>query len=130
MLIPNFYKIKKFEEIDHQIHAAIRLNPDHELYRGHFPGQPVMPGVVQLQIVKELLEKALEKNLLLSRLVSAKYYAMIIPGDSTDIEISIRIKTVEDGEYKITAEIKNETTLFTKVRAVLTVPATSVAPPK
>ena len=30
------------------------LNPDHLIYKAHFPGQPVTPGVCILQIIQEL----------------------------------------------------------------------------
>jgi len=58
MLLPDFYHIIHLEQSDKQLSAQIRLNPNHEVYRGHFPQQAVVPGVVQLQIVKELLEQS------------------------------------------------------------------------
>ncbi len=120
MLLPGFYKIKEFEISESQIRAVIRLNPDHEVYKGHFPGQPVVPGVVQLQIIKELLEKGLKKKLLISKIISAKYYSMITPDDMPVLEISIQLKYIKTGEYKIIAQISQEETFFTKVRAIFT----------
>lgn len=120
MLLPGFYKIKEFEISESQIRAVIRLNPDHEVYKGHFPGQPIVPGVVQLQIIKELLEKGLKKKLLISKIISAKYYSMITPDDTPVLEISIQLKYIKTGEYKIIAQISQEETFFTKVRAIFT----------
>ena len=121
MLIEGFYRIKKFSINDSFIEARIALNPEHKVYEGHFPGQPVVPGVIQLQIIKELLEKGLEKKLRLSKVISAKYYSMIIPGNAPEHDITIQFKLTETGEYKITAEIKRETTVFTKVRAIISI---------
>ena len=120
MLVPGFYTIIDFEAREDQVRTVIELNPGHEIYKGHFPGQPVVPGVVQLQIIKELLEKRLEKKLLLSKIVSAKYYSMIMPDVSPVLDISVQYKSFETGEYKITAQIRGRETLFTKVRAIFT----------
>ncbi|NOX84933.1 MAG: 3-hydroxyacyl-ACP dehydratase [Chlorobi bacterium] len=121
MLIPGFYTIIDFETPENQVRANIELNPDHEVYKGHFPGQPIVPGVIQLQIIKELLEKGLEKKLLLSKIISAKYYSMITPDGYPVLEISVQLKRVETGEYKITAQISRDIAVFTKVRAIFKV---------
>ncbi len=34
---------------------SMELNPAHPVYEGHFPGNPVVPGVCQLQMISELL---------------------------------------------------------------------------
>ena len=31
----------------------VRLDASHPVYRGHFPGHPVLPGVCTLQLVRE-----------------------------------------------------------------------------
>jgi len=119
MLIPGFYKIVEFEASENQVRATVELNPDHVVYKGHFPGRPVVPGVIQLQIIKEMLEKGLGKKLLLSRIISAKYYSMIIPGEMPQLDVSIQIKPVEKGDFKITSQINSGEKVFTKVRALL-----------
>ena len=53
MLLENFYKIIHIKEREDGKQAIeIELNPGHVLYQGHFPGQPVVPGVCTLQIIK------------------------------------------------------------------------------
>lgn len=54
MLLENFYKIiHRKEREDGKREIEIELNPGHALYQGHFPGQPVVPGVCTLQMIKE-----------------------------------------------------------------------------
>ena len=58
MLLENFYKIIHIKEREDGKQAIeIELNPGHMLYQGHFPGQPVVPGVCTLQMIKESAEQ-------------------------------------------------------------------------
>ncbi|HRW21900.1 MAG TPA: 3-hydroxylacyl-ACP dehydratase, partial [Bacteroidales bacterium] len=64
MLLEDFYTII---ELDHQdkenIKAIIGLNENHEIYNGHFPGSPVVPGVCLTQLIKEIVETIEKKEL-------------------------------------------------------------------
>lgn len=121
MLIKDFYRFKQFQTTDDIISGAIILNPAHGVYKGHFPGRPVVPGVIQLQIIKEMLEKGLGEKLFLGTIVSAKYYSLISPVETPELDISVQYKLTETGKYKIGAQISRGETVFSKVRAVLSV---------
>ena len=41
----------------------IKLDPEHFIYKAHFPGEPITPGVCIMQIAKELLEEAEEDEM-------------------------------------------------------------------
>ena len=64
MLLENFYKIiHRKEREDGKQAIEIELNPGHVLYQGHFPGQPVVPGVCTLQMIKESAEQIVSRPL-------------------------------------------------------------------
>lgn len=115
MLIPDFYTVVDFQVTENQVNAQVRLNPNHEVYKGHFPGQPVVPGVIQLQMIKELLEKAVNEKLLLNRMVFTKYLRMIVPGTSPVINLQINY-SMKDTARAFTAVIKDDRFVFTKVK--------------
>ena len=115
MLIPDFYTVVDFQVTENQVNAQIRLNPEHEVYKGHFPGQPVVPGVIQLQMIKELMEKALNQKLLLNQMVFAKYLMMIVPGTSPVINLKITY-SIKETTRVFTAVIKDDRFVFTKVK--------------
>ena len=50
---------------ENSLSILIRLNAKHSIYEGHFPEQPITPGVVQLAIIKELLAEHLQVKLAL-----------------------------------------------------------------
>ncbi len=56
MLIEGLYSILSFEQQDDILTSRIKLYKEHEIFKGHFPGNPVMPGVCMIQIIKELTE--------------------------------------------------------------------------
>ena len=105
MLIEGLYKITANEKTAEGISATVHLNKDHEIFKGHFPGNPVMPGVCMIQIIKELTEEATGKNLFLSVSSNIKFMAIINPEKNPDLQLVIDIAE-ENGEVKV----KNTTT--------------------
>ena len=55
----------------------IILNPDNLIYKAHFPGQPVTPGVCVLQMVSELLSVQEGKQLTIKSIKNAKFTRMM-----------------------------------------------------
>ncbi len=100
MLIEGLYKITATEKTADGILAQIHLNKDHAIFKGHFPGNPVMPGVCMIQIIKELTEEATGKNLFLSVSSNIKFMAIINPEKNPDLSLAMDI-TEENGEVKI-----------------------------
>ena len=58
MLLDDFFTIIDLEKTDESVISNIKIDPSHKIFEGHFPGNPITPGVVQVQLVKEILEKA------------------------------------------------------------------------
>ncbi len=54
MLLDNLYHIVEQEIGEQTITATIALHTTHPIFEGHFPGQPILPGVCQTQMCVEL----------------------------------------------------------------------------
>lgn len=120
MLIKNLYAIESFYKTDTKVEASISINPLHEIFAGHFPGHPVLPGVCQIQIVKELIEKAVEKRLFLTASNQCKFLQMIEPTNNNILTISIDYKA-GDTEIAANGIIKNYDKIFLKIAVVFTI---------
>ncbi|MCT4639903.1 MAG: hypothetical protein N4A72_19545 [Bacteroidales bacterium] len=120
MLIKDFYTIDScsYSQDNNNISANITINPNHDVYKGHFPGQPVVPGVIQLQILRELCEKEFNKPLSITGSSVIKYINMIIPDKNPKLAIDIAIKEI-DGAYKIDGKILDGDTVFLKAKLTL-----------
>ncbi len=101
MLIEGLYTIEDFKKDNPGVEAVIQINKNHDVFKGHFPGNPVMPGVCMVQIIKELTEKATDKNLFLAVASNIKFMAIINPEKNDTLKLSITIKEAENNEIKI-----------------------------
>jgi len=97
--------------------ATIKLYPDHIVYAGHFPGHPVTPGVVQMQIIHELLEMHFRRNLKLTTLPQCKFLKILNPNETSQIVVRVEFaRQVELLHVKAWGE--NGTDIFFKLNSV------------
>ena len=78
----------------------IILNPDHLIYKAHFPGQPVTPGVCILQMLQELLSIKVGKQLFIKNIKNAKFISMMSPVTDARVSVLFSSVTSEDGGIK------------------------------
>jgi len=120
ILAGDFYTIVSTVTETGRTTAVLKINPDHEIFRGHFPGQPVVPGVCMMQIVKELLETATNRSLRLHTGLDLKFLSVIDPGKNSTIHAETDYTELASGDINVTARIFfNETTFF-KFKGVFT----------
>lgn len=71
-------------------------------YEGHFPGQPILPAIVQLAVVRYLAEAALKTSLVPAELSRVKFKGMVLPDDQVEVSVSLTQKTLLwQGNFKI-----------------------------
>lgn len=100
-ILTDFYTLKSSEKTENgSFIANISLNKDHEIFKGHFPGNPVTPGVCMMQIVKELTEEFTGKKLFLKSASNVKFMAIINPFETPDLDLSFII-TESETEVKV-----------------------------
>ncbi|HET8737304.1 MAG TPA: 3-hydroxyacyl-ACP dehydratase [Pricia sp.] len=116
MLIKELYSIQSFNGSDGSVEASIKLNKDHDVFKGHFPGNPIMPGVCMIQLVKELTEKAVGRDLFLSVVSHVKFMAIINPEKNEVIEVALDISEEED-TVKVKNTVSFDDTLALKLTA-------------
>lgn len=121
-ILTNFYTLNSFEEKENGAFSAkISLNKDHDIFRGHFPGNPVTPGVCMMQIVKELTEEFTGESLFLKSASNVKFMAIINPFENPDLDLQMNISETEN-EIKV----KNTTSFGETIALKLSVNYTKI----
>ena len=100
-LIPHrdpFLWIDEVVEIDDQrIHAKKKIEEELDVFRGHYPHFPILPGVLQLEAAFQagaiLIAKTQQVGEgqvpVVTRVNNTKFRAMVKPGDTLDIEVEL-----------------------------------------
>jgi 3-hydroxyacyl-[acyl-carrier-protein] dehydratase len=99
MLQNDLYTIRDFglSETGDKISAKILLNKEHPVFKGHFPGNPILPGACTVQITLELLEKGIGKELMLTKASNIKYLGFINPVTTPEVLFDLAIKNTDTG---------------------------------
>ncbi len=117
MLLNDFFTISEMKAAPEKLVVQIGLNAKHRIFDGHFPGNPVTPGVVQLQIVKEILESHFKKDLSLKIISKCKFLNILNPENTPAITITIDFSVVEE-QIKMNAAGAFEETAFFKFSGI------------
>lgn len=116
MLLNSFFKITGIQQ-DEKYTVNIELNPDHEVYKGHFPGNPIAPGVCLTQMVKETVEYITKKNLTMVTGDNLKFMAILNPEVNPNVVMTLSIKTKDNGHLQADSNVTAGETNFFSIKA-------------
>ncbi len=128
MLKDNFYKIRFASPVREtggigfppisEYSFSIGLNRDHPVFEGHFPGNPVVPGVCQVEIIKELVSGIVEKDITLASSDNIKFLNMISPKANPDVNVKLTIKMKTVDQWDVSATISKGDLVFIKFKGI------------
>ncbi|MCJ7802106.1 MAG: 3-hydroxyacyl-ACP dehydratase FabZ [Candidatus Marinimicrobia bacterium] len=107
--------------------AIKNVSVNEPYFQGHFPGRPIMPGVLILEsmaqagafLVLHDLEDPLKKGMLFSAVEKSKFRAPIVPGDQIVLEMKLtkfRLGTAKiRGEAYVNNKLVAEATLLASI---------------
>lgn len=110
-----FYTLLSMNRTETGWEAVVELDPGHRIYEGHFPGQPVVPGVCTLTMIREILAKALDRPVRFGYIKECKYISALLPEKGMQVRF---VMDVEDDALRCTAFRGEETVL--KLSATVT----------
>ena len=67
----------------------MKISPGHASLAGHFPGNPVVPGVVLLDEVVNALARHVGGDLRITGMPTLKFLSPLLPGEDFRIDIAI-----------------------------------------
>ncbi|HZY37541.1 MAG TPA: hypothetical protein VFE53_12880 [Mucilaginibacter sp.] len=102
----NIFIIENLTHSDGKVNVTLVVNPGSDILKGHFPGQPVVPGACMLQLVKDVLETVLKNKLRLKKAQQVKFMNIVVPGDD-HLRLSISFTNAEDSSFSVQASMTN-----------------------
>lgn len=120
----DLYIIKStHSESVNKITVQVEINPVLALFRGHFPGNPILPGVATIQILKELISEHLGCNVSLVKAANIKYLSFVNPEKNSLIDFDIELKDMENGNLYCVSGIHFESTVFCSFKGEFSIPS-------
>jgi 3-hydroxyacyl-[acyl-carrier-protein] dehydratase len=118
MILENFYTIedKRVDESKENYSFEIHINSKHDIFKGHFPGNPVMPGVCMMQIIKEMSQSIVGQKLFMEKCSNVKFLALINPDTNPNLTLELKL-VEEDGKIKVRNITKFEETVALRLSA-------------
>ena len=86
----------------------VQLNPTHPVYEGHFPGNPVAPGVMLVNMIKDVIETEKNTTLVLKNARNIKFLNMVTPEGSPQLALHFDISGDDEINCKVDAQYKGE----------------------
>ena len=120
MLLGDFFYIRSMAVTNGSVLATLDMNVEHPIFKGHFPGQPVVPGVCMMQMLKELLENIIEKQTLLRKADYLKFLAIINPLENSSVQVELSYNNDDTGSIVVVARLYSNTRTFLKFKGLFT----------
>jgi len=118
-------------ELGEKIHAVKAVSFNEEFFQGHFPGAPIMPGVLQIEALAqaaailgiETLELAGSGKLVFFMGIDgAKFRSPVTPGCLLDLEVEFLQKRSRVYKFKGRASVDGKTTTECEFTAMIADP--------
>jgi len=116
MLSGSFFTIENLVVDDNKASASLHLEASHIIFDGHFPGQPVVPGVCMVQMIKEILERMSERKMQLKSARNIKFLHVLDPTVHPEVLTEITFKLNHE-TVDVSAKIYLDSIVFLKMEA-------------
>lgn len=93
----NYYRLESWQPAGDGAVFRVALLPDSEVYRGHFPGRPVCPGVCHIELVRQCAERLAGQRLRIRTVALCRFPAMASPASCPQAEVCVRISPSTEG---------------------------------
>lgn len=90
-----------------EITAQVTTDAQSSWFAGHFPDNPVLPGIAQLKMVADLISAATADDLQMTGLSRIKFRKIVRPGELLAIHATVG-KLKDQYAFRITSSIGDE----------------------
>ena len=95
-MLSNVFEIDTITHTDNTLNATVKLNGTDTVFKGHFPNNPITPGVLQINCVRAILEQHLGCSLQFKTMSRCKFLAILKPETTPLLNIEIVLKKTDN----------------------------------
>lgn len=117
--VAQFFTLESGEKNGNSATYRCRLHPEAPVFKAHFPGSPVLPGVLTLKMVVDAINASQffsTQTLTVQNIGNAKYLAVVNPQETQEVEISVALKAEKNADepavFQFKATVQNGETRF------------------
>lgn len=117
--VAQFFTLEAGEKNGNSATYRCRLHPEAPVFKAHFPGFPILPGVLTLKMVVDAINASQffsTKTLTVQSIGNAKYLAVVNPQETQEVEISVALKAEKNADepaiFQFKATVQNGETRF------------------
>lgn len=117
--VAQFFTLESGEKNGNSATYRCRLHPEAPVFKAHFPGFPVLPGVLTLKMVVDAINASQffsTQTLTVQSIGNAKYLAVVNPQETQEVEISVALKAEKNADepavFQFKATVQNGETRF------------------
>lgn len=108
MLLENkYFKVESGRTADGTAHFHVRLLPDCDVYHGHFPGNPVSPGVCNIEMIRECFCLSIGAEPRIKTIDRSRLTAIASPTASPEMDVDMSW-TKDDRGWHLLATLKDD----------------------
>jgi 3-hydroxyacyl-[acyl-carrier-protein] dehydratase len=89
-----------------KLSASAEVKPDSPWFSGHFPGNPILPGIAQLALVFEAIKQGAADDLRISSVRRVRFKQIVKPDDR--LEITVQSISKSPFSYSFRIMLKDE----------------------
>ncbi len=117
--VAQFFTLESGEKNGNSATYRCRLHPEAPVFKAHFPGFPILPGVLTLKMVVDAINASQffsTQTLTVQSIGNAKYLAVVNPQETQKVEISVALKAEKNADepavFQFKATVQNGETRF------------------
>lgn len=114
----DFYIVDSCARTDSGYEISVSFRPDSEVYKGHFPGKPVAPGVCLMQMAKECYEYATGSLTKISAIRLCRFRKILDPSKVKEASLRLDVSD-EEGRTILKASLMSGETEYMNMKAEL-----------
>jgi 3-hydroxyacyl-[acyl-carrier-protein] dehydratase len=101
---------------DHKISTTLRITGEEDFFKGHFPGNPIMPGVLLQEALFQsgaalMAGKSGGGLGVVTRVQNAKFKNIVRPGDTLEMEVELTDSLANASYMKGTTRVNGKVVL-------------------